>query len=151
MIIKITLTKLIACAVISTACAAPPPRQATVAPAAAAPAAQAQPVAAGVTEVHVKLTEFKVELDRTSAPLGAVKFIIDNAGQKDHELLVETVEGADKPFAANGKEAEVADLKVGQSATLEWTFDKTGTFLLSCHVGKHFERGMKIEFTITDK
>jgi hypothetical protein len=39
------------------------------------------------TEVHVKLSEFKIEMDKTNIPAGPVNFIIDNAGMVLHEVV----------------------------------------------------------------
>jgi len=86
-----------------------------------------------VTEVHVKLTEFKVDLDKTSIPAGPVKFVTVNAGTLVHEIVLEPAGATDQPLEANGKVAEAEDIEVGQSATLEWTLDTPGE--LSIHRG----------------
>ena len=104
---------------------------------------------AGPAEVHVKLSEFKIEMDKTSLPAGPVKFIIDNAGQLEHEVVLEAAGDVDKPFEANGKEAEAQDIEAGKSATLEWTIDKPGQYQLGCHVPGHYEAGMVTTFTVT--
>ncbi len=104
---------------------------------------------AGPTEVHVKLTEFKIELDKTSIPAGPVKFIVDNAGTVEHEMVLENVGDVDKPFEANGKEGEAPDIEPGKSATLEWTLDKPGQYQLGCHIPGHYEAGMVTTFTVT--
>ena len=104
------------------------------------------------TEVHVKLTEFEVEMDKTSIPAGPVKFIIDNAGMVVHEVVLEAGGSDDKPMEAGGKESEVENIEPGKSATLEWTIDKAGQYQLACHVNKdedHYAHGMVIAFTVT--
>jgi uncharacterized cupredoxin-like copper-binding protein len=107
----------------------------------------------GPTEVHVKLSEFKVEMDKTSIPAGPVKFIIDNVGALEHEVVLEPAGVNDEPFEANGKESEVEAIEPGKSATLEWTIDKAGQYQLACHVNKdnadHYVAGMVTTFTVT--
>jgi uncharacterized cupredoxin-like copper-binding protein len=111
--------------------------------------------ASGPTEVHVKMTEFKFEMDKTSVPVGPVKFIIENAGKDKHEAVVELAGDDDKPLEANGKEAEAADIEAGKSATLEWTFDKPGKYQLGCHIKEnnedHYALGMVTPFEVTAK
>ena len=101
------------------------------------------------TEVHVKLTEFTIELDRTSIPTGSVKFIINNAGAIVHEVVLEPVGAVDKPFESGGKEAEAPDIEAGKSSSLEWTLDQPGEYQLGCHTPGHYEAGMVTTFTVT--
>lgn len=107
----------------------------------------------GPTEVHVKLTEFKIEMDKTSIPAGAVKFLIDNTGKEKHEVVLEPAGVNDEPFEANGKESEAEDIEAGQSATLEWTIDQPGQYQLACHINEnnedHYANGMVTTFTVT--
>ncbi|MCZ7572905.1 MAG: cupredoxin domain-containing protein [Ardenticatenaceae bacterium] len=111
--------------------------------------------AGGPTEVHVKLSEFKVEMDKSSIPAGPVKFMIDNAGKETHEVVLERAGDDDKPFTANGKESEAEDIEAGKSATLEWTIDEPGQYQLSCHINEnnedHYALGMVQSFTVTGK
>lgn len=107
----------------------------------------------GPTEVHVKLSEFKVELDKTSIPAGPVKFIIDNVGKVKHELVLEPAGINDEPFEVDGKASEAEDIEPGASATLEWTIDKAGDYQLACHISEnnedHYASGMVATFTVT--
>ena len=107
----------------------------------------------GPTEVHVKLTEFKIEMDKTSIPAGPVKFIIDNAGNDVHEVVLEPAGIDDKPFEADGNESEVEDIQPGASATLEWTIDEPGDYQLGCHINEnnedHYALGMVTTFKVT--
>jgi uncharacterized cupredoxin-like copper-binding protein len=104
-------------------------------------------------EVHVKLTEYKVELDKTTIPAGPVKFVIENAGQDTHELVLEPAGVDDKPLEANGKESEAEDIKAGTSTSFEWTIDKPGEYQLACHIKEddtdHYGSGMVAKFTVT--
>ena len=104
---------------------------------------------AGPTEVRVKLSEYKIELDKTSIPAGPVKFIIENAGTIDHEMALENVGDVDNPFELNGQVAEAPDLEPGKTATLEWTLDQPGKYQLGCHVVSHYEQGMVTTFDVT--
>ena len=107
----------------------------------------------GPTEVHVKLSEFHVVMDKTSIPAGPVKFIIDNAGAVVHEVVLEPAGVDDQPFEANGKASEVEDIASGASATLEWTIDTPGDYQLACHIKEgnedHYAAGMVTTFTVT--
>jgi len=109
--------------------------------------------ASGPTEVHVKLTEFTVEMDKTSIPAGPVKFIITNAGKEKHEVVLEPAGVNDEPFEVNGKASEAEDIEAGASATLEWTIDKAGDYQLACHINEnnedHYASGMVTTFTVT--
>lgn len=117
----------------------------TEAPKAAAPAATGD-----VVEVNIKMSEFKFELDKTSIPAGkTIRFNIENVGQREHEVVLELPTSVDVPLEANGKEGEAADIAAGAKTTLEWVFDKPGKYLIGCHLGKHFERGMKLEIEVT--
>jgi uncharacterized cupredoxin-like copper-binding protein len=109
--------------------------------------------AGGPTVVHVKLTDFKVEMDKTSLPAGPVKFIIENAGQVTHEAVLEPAGVDDEPLELNGKESEAENIAAGTSATLEWTLDKPGDYQLACHIKEgdedHYASGMVETFTVT--
>jgi uncharacterized cupredoxin-like copper-binding protein len=108
--------------------------------------------AAAPTEVHIKLSEFKVEMDKTSIPAGPVKFIIENAGMAVHEVVLEPAGADDKPMEAGGKESEVENIEPGRSATLEWTIDKAGPYQLACHITgaeDHYAHGMVKAFTVS--
>lgn len=110
--------------------------------------------ASGPTEVHVKLTEFKIEMDKTSFPAGPVKFIIDNTGKEKHEVVLEPAGVNDEPFELNGKASEAEDIEAGASTTLEWTIDKAGDYQLACHINEnnedHYTSGMVTTFTVTE-
>ena len=111
--------------------------------------------ASGPTEVHVKMTDFKFEMDKTSIPAGPVKFIFENAGKETHEAVLEPAGANDEPFEADGKESEVEDVEPGTSKTLEWTIDQPGDCQLGCHINEnnedHFALGMVETFTVTGK
>ncbi len=102
----------------------------------------------GPTTVEVHLTEYKVEMSKTSLPVGAVKFNITNDGSIVHEILIEQASAMDVPLQASGAEAEVQDIQPGQTVTLEWTIDTPGQYQLSCHLPGHYENGMYAAFEV---
>lgn len=141
--------------VMALALAACSPAATTAPPAATAPAATAAPpataAAGGPTEVHVKLTEYKVEMDKTSIPAGLVKFTIDNTGTLTHEVVLEMAGDDDKPLELNDTESEAENILPGKSATLEWNIDKAGDYQLACHISEpsdHFKSGMVTTFKV---
>ena len=105
----------------------------------------------GPTEIQAKLSEFKIELDKTSIPAGPVKFIIMNEGTVTHEVVLEPAGAKDEPFEKDGKVSEAEDIEPGTSTTLEWTIDAPGEYQLACYIEGHFEAGMVTTFTVTSK
>jgi len=105
----------------------------------------------GPTVVDVTLTEYKIEMSKTSVPAGQVKFNITNEGSIVHELVLEPGGAVDDPLEGNNQESEVEDIQPGQTVTLEWTIDTPGEYQLTCHLPGHFENGMVLPFTVTAK
>ena len=107
----------------------------------------------GPTEVQVKLSEFKIEMDKTSIPAGPVKFMITNTGKEKHEVVLEPAGVNDQPFEAGDKASEAEDIEPGATATLEWTIDQPGDYQLGCHINEnnedHYDLGMVTAFTVT--
>jgi uncharacterized cupredoxin-like copper-binding protein len=95
------------------------------------------------------LTEYKVEMDKTSIPACPVRFEIKSAGTTVHELVLEPAGVVDKPFEANGEKSEVENVQPGQSVTLEWTINDPGQYQLGCYTPGHYEQGMFENFTVT--
>jgi uncharacterized cupredoxin-like copper-binding protein len=105
----------------------------------------------GPTAVNVTLTEYKVEMSKTSLPAGPVKFTVTNEGSIVHEIVLEPGAAVDDPMEANNMTSEVEDIQPGQTVTLEWTIDTPGQYKLSCHLPGHFENGMTATFEVTAK
>jgi len=105
----------------------------------------------GPTVVDVTLTEYKIEMSKTSVPAGQVKFNITNEGSIVHELVLEPGGAVDDPLEGNNQESEVEDIQPGQTVTLEWTIDTPGEYQLTCHLPGHFENGMVLPFSVTAK
>lgn len=108
--------------------------------------------ASSPTVVHVKMTDFKFDMDKTTIPVGPVEFIFENDGNETHEAVLEPAGANDKPFEAGGQESEVEDVAPGASATLDWTIDQPGEYQLGCHIKEnnldHYALGMVESFTV---
>ena len=109
--------------------------------------------------VAAKLSEFKIELDATSAAGGPVTFALTNASTIVHEFVVfKTDLAPDKlPLAADGTEVdeegagmtlvdEVEDIAVGATASLPVDL-AAGHYILICNIPAHYTSGMHAEFT----
>ncbi len=101
------------------------------------------------TVVNVSMSEYKIELDKTSLPAGTIKFVVKNTGTLVHSFAIEPVGARNQPFELNGKKSETGDVQPGQTATLEWTMNKAGEYQLSCYSPGHFEQGMMTTLTVT--
>ncbi len=113
--------------------------------------------------IAVKLAEWSVTPDASSAPAGEVTFNITNEGSNVHELVVFKTDLAadDLPTTEEGgatvvdEEAEglelvdeVEDIAPGSSATLTVNLEP-GNYILLCNVPGHFEQGMHATFTVS--
>ncbi len=97
---------------------------------------------AAPTEVHARLSEYRIELDRSSVPAGPVEFTLTNVGKIKHEFLVELPGAVNQPLEAGGRTARVPSVDPGQTVRLAWTFDQEGQYQLACHIAGHYEAGM---------
>jgi uncharacterized cupredoxin-like copper-binding protein len=109
-----------------------------------APAAVAKP-----TAVKVTLSDNKIVLSRTSAPLGKVTFSVTNKGKKPHNFKVCTKKSATNKANTCAGEA-TAVLKPGKSATLTVTL-VLGNHTYLSSVAKDAKAGMKGGFKIVKK
>ena len=119
------------------------------------------------TAVEVKLTEWAVGTDVTSAPAGIVTFSVTNDGPADtHEFVVIKTDLAltDLPTDETGAvdeagggmvvEGEIEDILVGASEELELTLEP-GAYVLICNIyddaemEAHYQEGMRTSFTVT--
>jgi uncharacterized cupredoxin-like copper-binding protein len=113
------------------------------------------PTASGPTSVQVTLTNFKIQSSLTTFKVGVVyHFVVTNTGSTTHEFLVGPIsmETASEDARDAAKLFEVSELEPGHTSTADYTFTKpypAGTLEFSCHVGGHFELGMKLPFTVT--
>lgn len=90
-------------------------------------------------KVGVKETEFKIALASSSFKPGGYEFDVDNAGQIDHDLVV------NGPAVSNEKTPLIA---AGKSAKLTVTL-KSGTYDLYCSVPGHKQAGMDVKIKVS--
>jgi uncharacterized cupredoxin-like copper-binding protein len=113
------------------------------------------PTASGLTTVPVTLAEFKIESSLTTFKVGVpYHFVVTNNGTTTHEFMAGpvSVENASEDERDAAKLFEVSELEAGHTGTADYTFTKpypAGELEFSCHVGGHFEEGMKLPFTVT--
>jgi uncharacterized cupredoxin-like copper-binding protein len=79
-----------------------------------------------------------------------IRFVLDNAGAKDHEFVLSTVADNRKHAAQMRKNPEMehddpnaARLAAALSGELLWKFTKAGTFEFACLIPGHYEAGMR--------
>jgi uncharacterized cupredoxin-like copper-binding protein len=78
-----------------------------------------------------------------------VRFVIHNAGQVMHELVVGTRKELDQHAALMAKfpemehdEPYMAHVKPGKRGELVWTFNRPGDFDFACLIAGHYQAGM---------
>jgi uncharacterized cupredoxin-like copper-binding protein len=110
--------------------------------------------ASGPTTVQVTLSDFKIQSSLTTFKVGVVyHFVVTNKGSATHEFMAVplSVENASEDARDAAELFEVSELEPGQIGTHDFTFTKpysAGIVEFSCHVGGHFELGMKLPFTV---
>ena len=108
-------------------------------------------------EIPATLTDFAIDLERTSAPARPVTFDITNGGATVHEFeVLRTDTGADAlpvdsgvvQTSADGIEIvdEVEEIAPGTGASLSVELP-AGTYAVICNVSGHYEQGMFTSFT----
>lgn len=128
------------------------------------------------TVVHVTITDqgavnkpMVFKIDRTSVPVGAVTFVVNNDGVIDHELIVLRtntpydaipVDAAGDPPAAvtsgankirednNVGETGDPNLAKGKSRTFTISDMQAGTYVLVCNLAMHYQMGLRAPFTV---
>ena len=112
------------------------------------------PTPAGLDQVAVKLTDFKIEPAATQLKAGKTKFRVTNVGKAKHEFVV--IHTA-KPAAdlrkghrasENGSLGETGNLKPGQSKTLVLNLRK-GHYAVICNDPGHYVAGMHRDINVT--
>jgi len=130
------------------------------------PATPASGSASGAaTKVKAALSDFKIELDPTSAKAGTVELDGTNNGTHPHEIVVvKGVASSALPTDANGKvdedklpaDAVIGELEAfspGKSCSASFALS-SGSYTLFCNVvgaeeGAHFQKGMVTSFTVS--
>ncbi|MFB6096436.1 MAG: hypothetical protein ABEJ74_03505 [Haloferacaceae archaeon] len=129
-------------------CTAPPSNGGTTTP------------APGETTVSATLSDYDIELSRSTVPAGSVTFEISNEAEQVHEFVVFATDLAPDalPTTDNGNEVdehgegltvvdEVEDIEGGASATLTVDLDP-GHYVPVCNLPAHYKLGMRTEFTV---
>ncbi|MEM5473637.1 cupredoxin family protein [Hoeflea sp. AS60] len=87
-----------------------------------------------------------------------IRFAIKNAGELEHEFVLDTHHNNEehKALMAKFPEMEHDDpnairLVEGADGEIIWTFSKTGTFEFACLIPGHYESGMKGDITVAGK
>ncbi|AKJ29428.1 cupredoxin domain-containing protein [Caldimonas brevitalea] len=78
-----------------------------------------------------------------------VKFVIRNAGQLKHEMVIGTKRELDEHAASMAKfpemeheEPDEVHVDPGQTGELIWTFNRPGEFDFACLIAGHYQAGM---------
>ena len=113
----------------------------------------------GAASVDATLTDFKIELDKASAPAGEVTFNVTNDGPSVHEFVVFKTDLAedDLPIDDVGDVAESDEFApvdeiedIEKDATPTLTVDlEAGSYVIICNVPGHYGQGMHTAFTVT--
>ncbi|HVW18571.1 MAG TPA: cupredoxin domain-containing protein [Solirubrobacteraceae bacterium] len=111
--------------------------------------------ASGTAVVNVKLSDFKVAPSVKSVKAGKVTFVVKNAADMDHELVVikTTRKAAKLPMSGGrasekGSVGEAEDIAGGKTKRLTLTLKK-GHYALICNIGGHYVAGMHADFTVS--
>ena len=105
--------------------------------------------------IEVKATEgngtMAYDPPKVQVTLGEqVKFVIQNAGELDHEFMLDSLEANKKHAIAMLKNPEMVHEEPNgrrvvpkKADEILWRFDKVGTFEYACLIPGHYEAGMK--------
>ncbi len=88
--------------------------------------------------VEGTLSEYSISLQRISAKIGTVRFVMSNVGELRHNLRV----------VGSGVDRKTADLRTGQSGQLDVTFLDPGPYLVYCDLADHQDLGMLLTFNV---
>lgn len=104
--------------------------------------------------VRATLSEYKIELKRSSAPAGKIRFRVTNAGTMNHEFIVIRTNHAPDKLPVRGSQAseqgavgEIEEDELGPGDTRSLTLRlKRGKYVLICNVPDHYQRGQYVAF-----
>jgi uncharacterized cupredoxin-like copper-binding protein len=114
----------------------------------------ATPQSAGGQDVHIVMTEMKIESDVTTFAHGVpYHFIIVNKGAIEHEFEIAKKVAADATEAQHDAASlkELQRLGPGGTQTLDYTFADAapaGTLELECGIPGHYMAGMHIDIVV---
>jgi uncharacterized cupredoxin-like copper-binding protein len=116
--------------------------------------AAASSKAIGPTTVNISLTEFKVTSSLRTFTVGTpYHFVVTNAGQAQHELMVmPAAKGTASEDERDASELfEISELDPGQTGTKDFTFTTAapaGVLEMACHVPGHYESNMRLPIVV---
>jgi uncharacterized cupredoxin-like copper-binding protein len=94
-----------------------------------------QPASSSGSTFNVTATEFKFEPNTFNAKAGdPLTFKVTNKGTVDHNFVILNADGS--------QELAKTEIKVGQTATLNYTPPAAGTYQIDCNLPGHKEAGM---------
>lgn len=84
------------------------------------------------------------------APGETVRLLISNAGEAEHEFVMDTMQAIEEHKAIMEKFPEMEHddpnavrLQPGESGEILWTFGEAGTFEFACLIPGHYDAGMR--------
>lgn len=87
-----------------------------------------------------------------------IRFVISNAGELDHEFMLDSIENNAKHKAAMEKNPEMEHddpngrrLEPQGTSEVLWKFDTVGSFEFACLIPGHYEAGMHGVVVVKDK
>ena len=100
-----------------------------------------QPASSSSSTFNVTATEFKFEPNTFNAKAGEqLTFKVTNKGTVDHNFVILSADGS--------QELAKTEIKVGQTATLNYTPPAAGTYQIDCNLPGHKEAGMTGTLTV---
>lgn len=112
------------------------------------------PVRLGDPPVKLRMSEYRIRLDRGHTFLRLPLFEVRNTGKVAHELVVvETARTAKKLPMANGQVVrhgfkDVVPLQPGEHRRIIIGNLHAGHYVLICDVPGHYQKGMRRDFTV---
>ena len=112
----------------------------------------------GQVTVDVQAGEYFFKSPMTTFKVGVpYHFVVHNVGGIAHEfMLVQPIASGMMSMDEMDKMAmghiEAADLQAHQTASVDVTFTKpypSGTIEMACHIGQHYEKGMRLPIVVT--
>lgn len=108
--------------------------------------------------IAARVGDYRIEVDRGTAPSGAVRFDIRNDGRVVHEFVILRSDHAADALPREGAEVsehgagklqdEVENIGPGKTVSLT-TRLKPGRYVLICNLTGHYGRGMHAAFRVT--
>jgi hypothetical protein len=86
------------------------------------------------------LSEYFIYLPQQAGPVGTVRFVAENIGERRHNLRV----------VGNGVDKATPALRPGQTGDVEVYFTDPGPYTVYCDLADHADRGMTTSFVAED-